>query len=174
MNSPARYAMMTEISPRSRPFDICSEDRHEKENRWQDEKKRPDCRIRVNRINYVPKYIDNNCLRINADRCPEPGKKTKSYDKLPDIGSGFFCHGRCPLISKTGYCLSLMMNIFGSFPLKQSAFLHRSGTPRSIVSCDDHEHNADSREHQTEGKHRQILHSEQEDTENNPCNGNQR
>ena len=49
-----------------------------------------------------------------------------------------------------------------------------SGTPRHIVSCDDHEHNSDSREHQTEGKHRQILHSEQEDTENNTCNGNQR
>jgi hypothetical protein len=43
------------------------------------------------------------------------------------------------------------------------------GSPRSIVSSDDHEHNTNSCEHETDGKYRKILHCEQEDTENNPC-----
>ena len=46
--------------------------------------------------------------------------------------------------------------------------------PRRIVSDDDHQYNTDSCEHYTEGKHCQILHGKQEDTEKNPCNRNQR
>ena len=43
-----------------------------------------------------------------------------------------------------------------------------------MVSCDEHEHYANSREHKTESEDSQILEREQENTEKNPCNRNQR
>lgn len=72
MDSPARYATMTETSPSTLPLVYALMIERE-EDCWQDDEQVLDVGIRIDSTGHVPERIDDDLLGIKANRRPDTG-----------------------------------------------------------------------------------------------------